>query len=296
MTPTPRATSRRCRARGIDSSRRSMRPAHPPASAALPDAVRAHVIRDRRGHRPARLGPARAPQAPGLGIRQHPRRHRAGGRRLAHAGQAVPGRGIRRRPAHDRGAAAGRHERRAERTGAVRRPHRRTVELAGAHSDAARGGAHLGVRLQGQEHRRARHRARSSAPRTCSRVQLRRSGDQLRITVQLIAAGQRPARLVEVLRSAHRRHLPDRGHGVALGGRGAALELSADDRRAMGAAPAGKDGGLRAVLVGRARQRKRTAEDNLKAVEFFRRAVDADPQLRAGAHVAWRKHCSTACR
>jgi tetratricopeptide (TPR) repeat protein len=31
-------------------------------------------------------------------------------------------------------------------------------------------------------------------------------------------------------------------------------------------------------LLGRARQRKRTADDNLKAAEFFRRAVAADPQ------------------
>ena len=36
-------------------------------------------------------------------------------------------------------------------------------------------------------------------------------------------------------------------------------------------------------LLGRARQRKRTADDNVKAAEFFRRAVAADPQYRAGA-------------
>ena len=72
--------------------------------------------------------------------------------------------------AHHRGAAAGRHERRPERAGAVRRPHRRAVELAGAHPHAARGGAHFGVRLQGQEHRRARNRAGSSAPRMCSKA------------------------------------------------------------------------------------------------------------------------------
>ena len=247
MTPTPRATSRRCRARAIDSSRRSPRPPGPPLSAALADPAAA----DSRWPdiRPARLGPARALQATGLGFRQHPRRHRAGDRRLAHAGQAVSVRG---HPAecaaHGGGAAAGRHVHRAERAGAVRRAHRGTVELAGAHSDAARGGAHLGVRLQGQEHRRARHRAaaRSHARARGLAAPLGRPAAHHHAAHR---GRQRPARLVEVLRSADRRHLPDRRHGVALGGRGAAPATFRGHGRTMGTAPAGQDGGLRAVLV-----------------------------------------------
>ena len=35
---------------------------------------------------------------------------------------------------------------------------------------------------------------------------------------------------------------------------------------------------LELYLLGRARQSRRTAEDNLKSIEYFRRAVDADPQ------------------
>ena len=46
----------------------------------------------------------------------------------------------------------------------------------------------------------------------------------------------------------------------------------------MGAARAGKNGSAGALLSGRARQSRRTAEDNLKSIEYFRRAVDADPQ------------------
>ena len=35
---------------------------------------------------------------------------------------------------------------------------------------------------------------------------------------------------------------------------------------------------LELYLLGRARQSRRTAEDNLKSIEYFRRAVAADPQ------------------
>ena len=41
---------------------------------------------------------------------------------------------------------------------------------------------------------------------------------------------------------------------------------------------------LEFYLLGRQRQSRRTAEDNLKSIEYFRRAVDADPAIRPGAH------------
>ena len=62
------------------------------------------------------------------------------------------------------------------------------------------------------------------------------------------------------------------------------LKLSADTAEQWAQRQPEKMEAYELYLLGNARQRKRTAEDNLKAVEFLRRAVEADPQF-ALAHV-----------
>jgi hypothetical protein len=56
------------------------------------------------------------------------------------------------------------------------------------------------------------------------------------------------------------------------------LTLSADTAEQWAQRQPEKMEAYELYLLGRARQRKRTADDNLKAAEFFRRAVAADPQ------------------
>jgi hypothetical protein len=73
------------------------------------------------------------------------------------------------------------------------------------------------------------------------------------------------------------------------------LTLSADTAEQWAQRQPEKMEAYELYLLGRARQRKRTADDNLKAAEFFRRAVAADRSTR------WRrwvspKRCSMACR
>jgi hypothetical protein len=104
---------------------------------------------------------------------------------LEYAGQAVPGRSTRGEVADHRGPAAGRHERRPERAGAVRWPHRGTSNWL-AHIPTlqmrapafAFKGTNTDVREIGRQ-LNATHVLAGS---------LRRSGNEMRITVQLIEA------------------------------------------------------------------------------------------------------------
>jgi TolB-like protein/DNA-binding winged helix-turn-helix (wHTH) protein/tetratricopeptide (TPR) repeat protein len=107
---------------------------------------------------------------------------------------------------------------------------------------------------------------------------LRRSGNQLRITVQLIEAVSGlhiwsksfdlPIGDIFLIEDTVSRSVAEALH----------LELSADTAEKWAQRKSEKMDAYELYLLGRARQRKRTAEDNLKAVEFFQRAVDADPQ------------------
>jgi TolB-like protein/DNA-binding winged helix-turn-helix (wHTH) protein/tetratricopeptide (TPR) repeat protein len=107
---------------------------------------------------------------------------------------------------------------------------------------------------------------------------LRRSGDQLRITTQLIAAEDGV-------------HLWSRSFDLPIGdifqiedtvSRAVAealhLTLSAETAELWAQREPEKMEALELYLLGRARQNRRTAEDNLKSIEYFRRALDADPQ------------------
>jgi TolB-like protein/Tfp pilus assembly protein PilF len=106
---------------------------------------------------------------------------------------------------------------------------------------------------------------------------LRRSGDQLRITTQLIAAEDGV-------------HIWSRSFDLPIGdifqiedtvSRAVAealhLTLSAETAELWARREPEKMEALELYLLGRARQNRRTAEDNLKSIEYFRRAVDADP-------------------
>jgi TolB-like protein/DNA-binding winged helix-turn-helix (wHTH) protein/Flp pilus assembly protein TadD len=107
---------------------------------------------------------------------------------------------------------------------------------------------------------------------------LRRSGSQMRITVQLIEA-------------AGGLHIWSRSFDLPLGdifliedtvSRSVAealhLQLSSDTAEQWAQRQSGKLEAYELYLLGRARQLKRTGDDNLRAAEFFRRAVAADPQ------------------
>jgi len=107
---------------------------------------------------------------------------------------------------------------------------------------------------------------------------LRRSGDQLRITVQLIEA-------------AGGLHIWSRSFDLPIGdifriedtvSRAVAealhLTLSAETAERWARRESEKMEALEFYLLGRARQSRRTAEDNLKSIDYFRRAIDADPQ------------------
>jgi TolB-like protein/DNA-binding winged helix-turn-helix (wHTH) protein len=107
---------------------------------------------------------------------------------------------------------------------------------------------------------------------------LRRSGDQLRITVQLIAA-------------ENGLHIWSRSFDLPIGNifqiedtvsRAVAealhLTLSKETAELWAQREPEQMEALELYLLGRARLSRRTAEDNLKSVEYFRRAVAADPQ------------------
>ncbi len=107
---------------------------------------------------------------------------------------------------------------------------------------------------------------------------LRRSGDQLRITVQLIAADtglhiwsdsfNHPMGDIFQIEDTVSRAVAEKLH----------LELTAETAELWAQRQPGTMESHELYLLGRARQSRRTADDNLKSVEYFRRAVQADPQ------------------
>ena len=113
---------------------------------------------------------------------------------------------------------------------------------------------------------------------------LRRSGDQLRITVQLITAAtglhlwsksfDLPIGDIFLIEDTVSRAVAEALH----------LELSADIAETWAQRQPEKMEAYELYLLGRARQSKRTSDDNVKAVEFFRRSLAADPGY-ALAHV-----------
>jgi TolB-like protein/Tfp pilus assembly protein PilF len=113
---------------------------------------------------------------------------------------------------------------------------------------------------------------------------LRRSGDQLRITVQLITAAtglhlwsksfDLPIGDIFLIEDTVSRAVAEALH----------LELSADIAETWAQRQPEKMEAYELYLLGRARQSKRTVDDNVKAVEFFRRSLAADPGY-ALAHV-----------
>jgi len=107
---------------------------------------------------------------------------------------------------------------------------------------------------------------------------LRRSGDQLRITVQLIAADtglhiwsrsfDHPIGDIFQIEDTVSRAVAEKLH----------LELTAETAELWAQRQPETMEAHELYLIGRARQSRRTADDNLKSVEYFRRAVAADPQ------------------
>ena len=107
---------------------------------------------------------------------------------------------------------------------------------------------------------------------------LRRSGSQVRITIQLIEA----MKGLHVWSDSYDHRVGDifliedsvsRAVAEALH-----LTLSAATAEQWAQRQPEKMEAYELYLLGRARQRQRTAEDNIKAAEFFRRAIAADPQ------------------
>jgi len=106
---------------------------------------------------------------------------------------------------------------------------------------------------------------------------LRRSGTEMRITVQLIEATgglhiwsrtfDLPLGDIFLIEDTVSRSVAEALH----------LTLAADTAEKWAQRQPEKMEAYELYLLGRARQRKRTADDNLKAAEFFRRAVAADP-------------------
>jgi len=113
---------------------------------------------------------------------------------------------------------------------------------------------------------------------------LRRSGEQLRITTQLIEAESGlhiwsrsfnlPIGDIFLIEDTVSRSVAEALH----------LELASNTAEQWAQRQPEKMAAYELYLLGRARLRKRTADDNLKAAEFFRRAIAADPQY-ALAHV-----------
>jgi TolB-like protein/DNA-binding winged helix-turn-helix (wHTH) protein/tetratricopeptide (TPR) repeat protein len=107
---------------------------------------------------------------------------------------------------------------------------------------------------------------------------LRRSGDQLRITTQLIEAAtglhlwshsfDLPIGDIFLIEDTVSRSVAEALH----------LTLASNTAEQWAQRQPEKMESYELYLLGQARQRKRTADDNVKAAEFFRRAIDADPQ------------------
>jgi len=108
---------------------------------------------------------------------------------------------------------------------------------------------------------------------------LRRSQDQFRITVQLIDAStglhiwsdsfNRPVGDVFQIEDAVSRTVAEKLH----------LELTPAVNEEWSDRHAETSNAFELYLLGRERQRLRTADDNLRALEYFRRAVEADPKF-----------------
>jgi TolB-like protein/DNA-binding winged helix-turn-helix (wHTH) protein len=111
---------------------------------------------------------------------------------------------------------------------------------------------------------------------------LRRSGTQLRITVQLIAAEtglhvwsrsfDRPMGDIFLIEDTVSRAVAEAVH----------VELAADTAERWAERKYDNAEALEYYLLGKQRQRLRTAEDNLKAIEYFRRAIEIDPDYPLG--------------
>ncbi len=106
---------------------------------------------------------------------------------------------------------------------------------------------------------------------------LRRSGENLRVTVQLIEA----KRGVHIWSDTYALPIGDifliedtvsRSVAEALH-----LKLASDTAEAWAQRQPRKMEAYELYLLGRARERERTAADNLKAIEYYRRAIEADP-------------------
>lgn len=107
---------------------------------------------------------------------------------------------------------------------------------------------------------------------------LRRSGQNLRVTVQLIEA----KRGVHIWSDTYALPIGDifliedtvsRSVAEALH-----LKLAADTAEAWAQRQPRKMEAYELYLLGRARERERTATDNLKAIDYYRRALEADPE------------------
>jgi TolB-like protein/DNA-binding winged helix-turn-helix (wHTH) protein/tetratricopeptide (TPR) repeat protein len=111
---------------------------------------------------------------------------------------------------------------------------------------------------------------------------VRRQGSQLRITVQLIAAAtglhiwsrsfDLPMGDIFMIEDTVSRNVAEALH----------LELSSDVAERWAERKADTTESLEYYLLGKQRQRRRTAEDNLKAIEYFRRAIEGDPGYALG--------------
>jgi TolB-like protein/DNA-binding winged helix-turn-helix (wHTH) protein/Tfp pilus assembly protein PilF len=108
---------------------------------------------------------------------------------------------------------------------------------------------------------------------------LRRSSNRVRITVQLIAADtglhlwsdsyDLPIGDIFEIEDTVSREVAEALH----------LELSADSNARWAERRAQTTDGFEMYLLARERQRQRTSEDNLKAAQYFRRAIEADPNF-----------------
>jgi TolB-like protein/DNA-binding winged helix-turn-helix (wHTH) protein/tetratricopeptide (TPR) repeat protein len=108
---------------------------------------------------------------------------------------------------------------------------------------------------------------------------LRRSGEQLRVTVQLIAADTG----LHIWSDSYNLPLGDIFQIEDTVSRSVAealhIQLSPEVTRQWAERRSPTANGFELYLLARERQRLRTAEDNLKAAEYFRRAIEADPHF-----------------
>jgi TolB-like protein/DNA-binding winged helix-turn-helix (wHTH) protein len=111
---------------------------------------------------------------------------------------------------------------------------------------------------------------------------LRRSGSRLRITTQLIEAAtglhiwsdsfDLPIGDIFLIEDTVSRSVAEAMH----------LELSSDTAERWAQRKSDTAEALEYYLLGKQRQRRRTAEDNLKSIEFFKRAIESDPNYSLG--------------